>query len=85
MWFLPLGIHAVTRTIFNQQSFQKCTQKSINQTKDDVMSEYNNITVIINSGMKTIQPQVDMGLRRKATIPLPTKVTKLFNTQVSFL
>ena len=71
IWFLPLGIHAITRTIINQPSLQKIAKKSINQTKDDVVLQCITITAGINSRMKEIQPNLDMRLRRMApTLPI---------------
>ena len=76
IWFLPLGIHAVTRTILNQDTFQKCAQKANNQTSTDhdAMFERKNISPKIDSGVEKIQPKVDTGLRRDHHPPaLPPK------------
>ena len=81
IWFLPLGIHAVTRTILNQESFQKCARKANNniQTSSeqgDAMFERKNISPKINSGVvKKSKSKVDSGLIRKneGAPPLPPK------------
>ena len=78
IWFLPLGIHAVTRTILNQESFQKCARKAKNniQTSSeqgDAMFERKNISPKINSGVKKSKSKVDSGLRKNEAPPLPPK------------
>ena len=83
IWFLPLGIHAVTRTILNQDTFQKCAQKANNQTStdNDAMFERKNISPKIDSGVEKRsqapplppKPKIDTGLRKKAPPLLPPK------------
>ena len=77
IWFLPLGIHAVTRTILNQGSFQKCAQKAKNNiqtsTEDDAMFERKKISPKIDSGVKKSKSKVDSGLRNNEAPPLPPK------------
>lgn len=54
IWFLPLGIHTVTRSILNQ-GVQKCTQEKVEE--DQMFQRTKNLP-------KKIQPKVDTGLRR---------------------
>ena len=54
IWFLPLGIHTVTRSILNQ-GVQKCTQEKVEE--DQMFQRTKNVP-------KKIQPKVDTGLRR---------------------
>ena len=54
IWFLPLGIHTVTRSILNQ-GVQKCTQEKVEE--DQMFQRTKNVP-------KKIQPKIDTGLRR---------------------
>ena len=54
IWFLPLGIHTVTRSILNQ-GVQKCTREKVEE--DQMFQRNKNVP-------KKIQPKVDTGLRR---------------------
>jgi multisubunit Na+/H+ antiporter MnhG subunit len=69
IWFLPLGIHIVTKAVLNQ-GIQKCSQQQVNTAdsgaESQVLKTNQHNSYVDSSAKNRIRSKIDTGLRKKS-------------------